>query len=253
MSLERLKTTLQTLGLHHAAEEIVHLWADGTPAQTKPLELFDRILSHEVEVREARRRATALKLSGLPRGMTLETFDFAFQPDVDRDRVDELATGEFIRNHENVLFFGPPGVGKTHLAVALGVRAVELGYSVYYATMDDLMARLKKRAHLPVAQHRRQAYLKCALLIVDELGYQAFDRQETHAFFQLVAARYLKGSLILTSNRPARDWVKIFAHDELVTTAMLDRLFHRSHLFNIDGRSYRLKDYQTALNEPPAS
>ncbi len=121
------------------------------PAQTRLLELFDRILSHEVEVREARRRATALKLSGLPGGMTLETFDFAFQPDIDRDRVDGLATGEFIRNHENVLFFGPPGVGKTHLAVALGVRAVELGYSVYDATMDDLMTRLKKRAHLPVA------------------------------------------------------------------------------------------------------
>jgi len=179
--------------------------------------------------------------------MTLDNFDFTFQPSVDKPIVDHLALGDWIRRKENVLLFGQPGVGKTHLAVALGVRAIELGYSVAYYTVDEVLQYLKKRQDTPVNRQRRSGYVKNALLILDELGYQAMDRRETHLFFQLISARYTKGSTIVTSNRSASEWVDIFGGDELATTALLDRLFHRAHLFNIDGRSYRLKDYDQAL------
>lgn len=131
------------------------------------------MLSLEVEAREERRIAASLKISGLPKGMRLETFDYLFQPSVEKSQIDTLATCDFVRRHENVLFFGPPGVGKTHLAVGLGVRAIELGWSVIYYTVEELLQQLKRRADIPVAKQRGRAYVKTALCVVDELGYQS--------------------------------------------------------------------------------
>ncbi len=245
-SMEELREKMKALHLDEAAHQVDAIIDEGLAHQKSFLDIFSDILDYELKNRQLRRIQTALKLSGLPKGMVLDTFDFTFQPSVDKDRIHFLATGEFIKHRENVLFFGPPGVGKTHLAVALGVRAIELGYSVYYATADELVARLK-RFPTPVTSHKRQGYMKSALVIVDELGYQEFDRHESNLFFQFISARYLKGSIILTSNRSPKDWVSIFARDELVVAAMLDRLFHKAHLFHIDGQSYRLKDYQAFL------
>jgi len=215
---------------------------------------FYDFLAHVIELeandREQRSIAYRLRKSKLPQPLKLlADFDFAFQPSVEKARIDVLATGDFIRKKENILFLGPPGVGKTHLAVGLGVRAVELGYSVSYTTMDELIQALKRRADVPVSKQTRPAYMKNALVVVDELGYQSLDRRETHLFFQFIAARYVKGSLILTSNRSIRDWVHLFAEDELATTALLDRILHRAHIFSVDGRSYRLKDMEALLKE----
>ena len=245
--IERVRKRMEQLKMYHTLELLPDLIEEALKDKVHPLEFLDRVLTLEVQAREERRIATSLRLSGLPRGMHLDNFDFSFQPSLDRARIEFLATGDFIRRKENVLFFGPPGVGKTHLAVVLGVRAIELGYSVAYYTVEELLQQLKKRAEIPVAKHRRQGYLKCALVILDELGYQHLNRHETHLFFQFIAARYLKGSLIVTSNRSVRDWVTIFANDELATTALLDRLLHKAHIFHIDGRSYRLKDLETYI------
>jgi DNA replication protein DnaC len=249
MSLEEVQQKMEYLKMQYAPGLLPELVDEATKNKTSPLEFFEKVLKFEVEHREQRRIASSMKLSGLPKGMHLDNFDYMFQPAVEKQRIQTLATCEYIRNRENVLFFGPPGVGKTHLVVGLGVRAVELGFSVIYYTMEELLQQLKKRSEIPVTKQRRQAYVKNALVVVDELGYQVLDRQETHLFFQFISARYVKGSIAVTSNRSVKDWVHIFADDEMATTAILDRLFHRAHIFNIDGKSYRLRNFERMLSE----
>jgi DNA replication protein DnaC len=247
MELERIHHNLEHLKMNHTRGLLPELIGEATRQKTSFLEFFDQVLTMEVQTREERRINASLKLSGLPKGYHLDNFDFLFQPSVEKSRIDALATCGFIRDHENVLFFGPPGVGKTHLAVGLGVRAVHMGYSVIHYTVEELMQQLKRRPEVPVAKQRGRAFNKSALVVLDELGYQALTRQETHLFFQFVSARYLKGSTIITSNRSVKEWVNVFADDEMATTAILDRLFHKAHLFTIDGQSYRLRNYTALL------
>ena len=249
MSIEVIQNKMEQLKMIHTCGLISELSSDASKEQTSALDFFEKVLSMEIQAREERRIAASLKVSGLPRGMHLDNFDFLFQPSVEKSRIDDLSGCDFIRCHENVLFFGPPGVGKTHLAVGLGVRAIHLGYSVIYYTVEELLQQLKKRAEIPVAKQRGRAYVKNALVILDELGYQSLDRNETHLFFQFVSARYMKGSTVITSNRSVKDWVSIFAGDEMATTAILDRLFHKANIFNIYGHSYRLKNFKNMIQQ----
>lgn len=184
------------------------------------------------------------------RSKTLEAFDFGFQPRVDRGKIDALATCAYVRAAENVLFMGPPGVGKSHLAVALGVRAIKNGFSVQHYVLDDLMHMLRGDAAVPPRRLKAKRYLNAALLVIDEVGFRPLDRVEANLFFRLVSARYEKGSIILTSNKHVRDWPEIFAGDEILTTAILDRLLHHVHIVHIDGRSYRLRDIDGLLQQP---
>ena len=249
MSIEQVQQKMELLRLHHASGVLSELLEEATKQKNNALQFLEKVVTLEVQAREESRITTSLKVSALPRGMHLDNFDYLFQPSVEKGKIDHLALCEFVRQRENVLFFGQPGVGKTHLAVALGVRAIELGYSVIYYTMEELLLQLKKRSDLPVIKQRGRAYVKNALVIIDELGYQVLDRFETHLFFRLISARYLKGSTIITSNRSVKDWVHIFAADEMATTAILDRLFHKAHILNIDGQSYRLKDFDKKFKE----
>jgi DNA replication protein DnaC len=212
-----------------------------------PVHFLDRVLIQEIERKDERRVATSLKLSGLPTGMTLEGFDWTFQPRADRTKLEALATCAFIRATENVLFMGPPGVGKSHLAVSLGVKAIKNGFSVQHYLLDDLMHVLKGDAAIPPCRLRSKRYLNSALLVIDEVGFRPLDRQEANLFFRLVSARYEKGSIVLTSNKHVRDWPEIFAWDEILTTAILDRLLHHVHIVHIDGRSYRLRELDGLL------
>jgi DNA replication protein DnaC len=199
MTLDKLSRRMESLRLTQTSAVLGELPQATAANKETPLEFLDRVLEAEYTGREERRVATSLKLSGLPKGMRLEDFDYLFQPGIERERIEYLGNGDYLAKNENVLFFSPPGVGKTHLSVGLGVRTIELGYSVSYYTAEELMVQLKRRAEVPVSKQRRQNYVKNTLVIVDELGYQQLDRQETHLFFQFVAARYLRGS---TSSLP---------------------------------------------------
>ena len=185
------------------------------------------------------------KLAHFPFVKTLEQFEFAFQPAINERQVRELATLSFIANGENVLFLGPPGVGKTHLAIALGVSAIQQATSVYFTTMVDLLDQLHRDAKEDRLNHRLQTLCRPKLLILDEMGYFALDRITAQFLFQLVSRRYGRGAIILTSNRSYGEWGDIFA-DQILAAAILDRLLHFSTTINIRGQSYRLREKRKA-------
>ena len=192
-----------------------------------------------------------LRQARLPWIKTLEQFDFGFQPAIDRKVIRELAGLAFVERAENIILLGPPGVGKTHIAIALGVKAAEAGHRVLFLTLEELMTRLKRAAQENRLEKQLQQLTYPKVLIIDEIGYLPLNRQEASLFFRLVARRYEKASMILTSNKGFVDWGEIFA-DQVVATAILDRLLHHATTLNIKGESFRLKEKRKAglVTEP---
>ena len=186
-----------------------------------------------------------LRAARLPAVKTLEQFDFGFQPSLDRKVVRELAGLSFVERAENVILLGPPGVGKTHLAISLGVKACEAGHRVLYLTMEELLTRLKRALSEQRLNQTLQQLTYPKVLILDEIGYLPMTREEAHLFFRILTRRYEKASLILTSNKSFLDWGEIFG-DQVLATAILDRLLHHATTLNIKGDSYRLKDKRKA-------
>jgi DNA replication protein DnaC len=153
-----------------------------------------------------------------------------------------------VRERETLLIQGPPGVGKTHLAIALGVKAVEHGFSVSFMRLEELLAAMRRDAELPPNRLRRKKYINVALLIIDEMGFEPMTRTEASLFFRLISYRYGRGSILITTNKGIKDWPELLAGDEVMATAILDRLLHHSHGLNIAGRSYRLRDLEQAVS-----
>ncbi|MGY6697954.1 MAG: IS21-like element helper ATPase IstB [Roseinatronobacter sp.] len=247
LDIDVTREKLAALGLPHAVEALERLLSEAVRAEMPAHVFLDRLLEAERSGREEPRIHTMLKTAKIPSGMTLENFDFAFQPAIERSQIETLATGTWIRNAEVVLMQGPPGVGKSHLLCGLGIRAIQIGFSVQYFRFDELLTALRADAHLPPIRLKKRKYMSTALLLVDEMGYDPMNREEASLFFRLVSYRYGRGAMIITTNKGIRDWTELLAGDEVLATAILDRLLHRAHVLNIKGRSYRLRDLENAL------
>ena len=249
--LDGVRTHLEELGMTHAALVLDHRAEQASKNSWSYIEFVDHLLTEEIEARRQRSLETRTRLARIPRGKTLEAFDFDAQPGVDQQLIRELATLSFLDRTDNVCFLGPPGVGKSHLAVSLALRALKEGYTAYFTTLDRLIMDLRKAQAEQLLDKRFRTYLKPRVLVIDEMGYLPLDREGANLLFQLVARRYERGSILLTSNKSYGDWGN-FLGDSVIAAAILDRLLHHSVTVNIRGESYRLRGRKRAgLSTPP--
>lgn len=247
LEVDSTREKLVHLGLPHAAEALGEELSEAVKHNRPAHQVLDRLLGQELSARDERRVRTSLKLSSLPPGMTLGNFDFSFQPSIEKRQIETLATCAFVREHTTLLVQGPPGVGKTHLVVALGVKAIEQGFSVAFYRLDELLHEMRKDATIAPQRLRRKKYFNVSYLVVDEVGFEPMSREDASLFFRLVSYRYRRGSTAITTNKAVKDWPGILAGDEAMTAAILDRLLHRSVVLNVRGRSYRLQDLEKVL------
>lgn len=247
---DRLRSQLADLKMPGALEALDDILARIDGGHLKAPEALEALLGAQITLRNNRRLVAAMRSSRLPAVKTLADFDFAFQPSLQREQLDSLHTLGFVERRENVIFLGPPGVGKTHLAISLAIAAAQSGRRVYYGTLADLITSLEEAQAAGRLSQRLKTLVFPALLVVDELGYLPISRTGAMLFFQLMSRRYEHASTVLTSNKGFEDWGEVFG-DDVMASALIDRLVHHCHIVNIRGNSYRMRrhaDLQQLLN-----
>ena len=237
---ERLRTQLADLKMPGSLEALDAVLTQVDGGQLGSGEAISAVLQAQIALRNNRRLEAAMRSSRLPAVKTLADFDFSFQPSVKREQIESLATLGFVERKENVIFLGPPGVGKTHLAISLAIAAAQQGRRVYYGTLAELITSLEEAQAAGKLLSRMKTLTHPALLVVDEIGYLPVSRTGAMLFFQLMSRRYEHASTVLTSNKSFEEWGEVFG-DEVMAAALIDRLLHHCHIVNIRGNSFRMR------------
>jgi DNA replication protein DnaC len=239
--LERLQEHLVRLRLLKSRERLEALLQEASTKELPYADFLDQLLSEEVASKTAKNVTMRTNLARFPFVKGLEAFDFGYQPSLDKKQIQQLASCHFVEHGENVVILGPPGVGKTHLAVGLGLKAIEHGYRVLFTTAAALIATLTRALGEGRLEDKLKVFTVPRVLIIDEIGYLPIDRSGANLFFQLISRRYERGPMILTSNQSFGAWGEVFG-DRVIATAILDRVLHHAITLNIRGSSYRLKE-----------
>ncbi len=245
---EQLRQHLSALKLSATLDALPQVMDQALAQELTLTQTLEKLFAIELSAQEARQLAGRFRFANIPSGLTLDAFDVDYASGIDRNLLHELGTCRFIHNATNVLLVGPPGAGKTHIAAGLGHAAVTAGYRVYFTTAADLAARCHRAAIEGKWSTMMRFFAGPSLLIIDELGYLPLPAEAASALFQVINQRYLKTSIILTTNRPVGAWGEILG-DTTVAAAMLDRLLHRSVVITLDGPSYRLRHHTDQADE----
>lgn len=242
---EQVHGNMLTLGLTTAEAMLDNWLSTASERDMSMLDVLNHLFEQEVSVKRCSAIEARTRVAGFPVKKRIEEFDFSFQKSIDKKVIDELRTLRFVHNAENLILLGPPGVGKTHIAIGLGLEAIEGGFSVYYINSSAMLSKLKKASHRGTLDRQLKTLRKYKLLIIDEIGYLPFDNEASNLFFRLISMRYEHNSTIFTSNKSYSEWGEIFG-DPVIATAILDRILHHSITLNIKGESYRLKKRKKA-------